>query len=120
MSTKINFAIGAALLALVAAPPVASAQSYGNYAATVGEGAPSAQSVAPGYHPVASDARASVGKVRHHAAVRQHFARRLTMSIPSDAFGSAGPAYGSNRGIFVDHQHYDGFQHDRQLVGIGD
>jgi hypothetical protein len=81
MSTKINTAIAAAFLALVAAPQIASAQEgFGNYAAAAGDAA-AVQSIAPRHLiQVPSDARASVGKVKH---------RRVY--IPSDARGSVVP-----------------------------
>jgi hypothetical protein len=67
MSTKINIVATAAFLTLVAAPQLASAQEgFGNYAAGR---APAAQNVSPHYmNRVPVDARASVGKVKHHRA----------------------------------------------------
>jgi hypothetical protein len=80
MSTQINTAIVAAFLALLAAPQIASAQGFGNYATAVGDAA-AAQSIPPHYlNHLPSDARASVGKVKHHSVY-----------IPSDARGSVAP-----------------------------
>jgi hypothetical protein len=70
MSTRINTVIVAAVLTLFAAPQLASAQEFGNYAAAAGEAA-AAQSVIQ----VPSDARASVGKV-HHSHARSSVAHR--------------------------------------------
>jgi hypothetical protein len=66
MSNKINTVIVAAFLALFTAPQLASAQEgFGNYAAAAGDVA-AAQSISPRYvNQVPSDARASVGKVKH-------------------------------------------------------
>jgi hypothetical protein len=68
MSTKFNIAATAAFLTLAAAPQLASAQEgFGNYAAA--GHAPAAQNVSTHYmNRVPVDARASVGKVKHHRA----------------------------------------------------
>jgi hypothetical protein len=80
MSTKINAAIVAASLTLLAAPQIASAQGFGNYAAAVGDTA-AVQNIRPGYlTQLPSDARASVGTVKRHRVY-----------IPSDARGAVAP-----------------------------
>jgi hypothetical protein len=80
MSTKINIAAAATFLALVAAPQLASAQSFfGLY--------PTPQwNTSQTLNQVPSDARASVTKVKHHSVY-----------IPSDARGSVAP-YGATEG----------------------
>ena len=87
MSAKINTAVVAAFLTLVAAPQLASAQEgFGNYPAAVGDAA-AAQNVPPRYlYQVPSNAHASVGKVNHHRVY-----------IPMDARGSVAP-YGTTEG----------------------
>ena len=74
MSTKINTAVGAVFLTLVAAPQLASAQSFFSFYP------------APQWNQVPSDARASVSKVKRHRVY-----------IPSDARGSVAP-YGATEG----------------------
>jgi hypothetical protein len=66
MSTKINIAATAAFLTLGAAPQLASAQEFGNYAAA--GHAVATQDVPPHLNRVPVDARASVGRVKHHRA----------------------------------------------------
>jgi hypothetical protein len=85
MSIKINAAMVAATLTLLAAPQIVSAQEFGNYATAVGDAA-AVQNIPPRYlTQLPSDARASVGKVKRHRVY-----------IPSDARGSVAP-YGTFR-----------------------
>ena len=80
MSTKINTAAVAAFLTLVAAPQLASAQSFfGLYPAPQWN---TSQTI----NQVPSDARASASKVKRHRVY-----------IPSDARGSVAP-YGATEG----------------------
>ena len=74
MSTKINTAVVAVFLTLVAAPQLASAQSFFTFYP------------APQWNQVPFDARASASKVKHHRVY-----------IPRDARGSVAP-YGTSEG----------------------
>jgi len=80
MSTMINTAVAAAFLTLVAAPQLASAQSFFSFY-------PAPQwNTSQTMNQVPSDARASVSKAKH-----RH------LYIPSDARGSVAP-YGATEG----------------------
>ena len=80
MSTKINSAVVAVFLTLVAAPQLASAQSFFSFYPTPQWN--TSQTV----NQVPSDARASVSKVKRHRVY-----------IPRDARGSVAP-YGTGEG----------------------